>query len=92
MPSPRLSPKIARLLALQTATTPFFLALVWAFVLYKTRPNASTRDFGGIDGINTAITWTAFTLIFAALGAINWLFSRQLFGEARGERRGVLSW
>ena len=92
MPSPRLSPKIARFLALQTATTPFFLALVWAFLLYKTRPNYSTRDFGGIDVINTAIAWTAFTVVLSALGAINWLFSRQLFGEARGVRRGVLSW
>ena len=92
MPSPRLSPKIARFLALQTASTPFFLALLWAFLLYETRPNASTRNFGGIDAINTAIAWTAFTIVFTALGAINWLFARQLFGESKGDRRGVLSW
>ncbi len=92
MPSPRLSPKIARFLGMQTATTPLLLFVVWAFCLYKTRPNFSTESTGGIDLINTAITWTAFTLVFAALGAINWLFSRQLFGEAKGNRRGVETW
>lgn len=92
VPSPRLSPKIARLFALQTAGTPVFLFLLWAFCLWYTRPNFSTESTGGIDLINTAITWTAFTFVFTALGAINLLFSRQLFGESKGERRGIESW
>lgn len=92
MPSPRLSPKIARLFALQTAGTPVLLFLLWAACLYFTRPNFSTESTGGIDVINTAITWTAFTVVFAALGAINVIFSRQLFGESKGVRRGVKSW
>ena len=92
MPSPRLSPKIARLFALQTAGTPLLLGLLWAICLWFTRPNFSTESTGGIDLINTAITWTAFTVVFAALAAINLLFSRQLFGESKGDRRGVETW
>ncbi len=92
MPSPRLSPKIARFLAMQTAGTPVILFLLWLFLLYETRPNFSTQSTGGIDLINTAITWTAFTIVFLALGAVNVIFSRQLFGESKGDRRGVKTW
>lgn len=77
---------------MQTATTPLFLLILWAICLWFTRPNHSTRSFGGIDLINTGIAWTAFTAIFGALASINWMFSRQLFSEAKGDRRGVKTW
>lgn len=91
MPSPRLSPKIARLLSLQFLATPLVLLLVLAFLLYHTRPN-HVGTTGGIDPINTFITWFAFVVVFAALIAIQLIFARQLRSEAKGERRGVESW
>ena len=77
---------------MQTATTPLFLFVLWAFCLYETRPNFSTQSTGGIDIINTAIAWVAFTVVFGALAAVNVLFARQLFGESKGDRRGVKTW
>ncbi len=91
MPSPRLSPNIARLLAVLMRLVPLGLLGALAFVLYHTRPNDSA-DVGGIDPINTFITWFAFIVVFAALIAIHLIFGRQLSSEARGERRGVNSW
>ncbi len=91
MPSPRLSPKIARLLALQMRLIPLLLLGALAFVLYHTRPNQSAET-GGIDPINTFITWMAFIVVFGALIAIHLIFGRQLSSEAKGERRGVKSW
>lgn len=91
MPSPRLSPKLARLLALQMFGVMLALILVWAFVLYNTRPNHPGTT-GGIDPINTTLTWIAFTVVFAALIGVHFLFARQLLGESRGVRRGVQSW
>lgn len=92
MPSPRLSPKIARMLALQMVGTVVVLALVWAFVLYNTRPNHPQMTTGGIDATNTTITWIAFTGVLFALAMIHVIFARQLFSEAKGIRRGVASW
>jgi hypothetical protein len=92
MPSPRLSPKSARLLALQMVATVALLVLVLAFVMYNTRPNHPIATTGGIDGINTTITWIAFTGILFALAMIHVIFARQLFSESRGTRRGIASW
>ncbi|MBV9879449.1 MAG: hypothetical protein JO180_03090 [Gemmatirosa sp.] len=92
MPSPRLSPKTARLMGLQMLATVGALVLVWAFVLYFTRPNHPLQTTGGIDTINVTITWIAFTVIFGALGAIHIIFARQLFSEAKGVRRDTRSW
>lgn len=91
MPSARLSPKFARLLGLQTLMTPVLLLAVLAFLLYNTRPNHMGTT-GGIDAINVTITWIAFIVVLGAISAINLIFSRQLRGEAKGERRGVKSW
>ncbi|MDF1504186.1 hypothetical protein [Roseisolibacter sp. H3M3-2] len=91
MPSPRLSPKIAGLLALQMMVVILGIVAVLAFVLYNTRPNHPGMT-GGIDTINTTITWIAFIGVCTALGYIHFNFSRQLRSESRGERRGVESW
>ena len=91
MPSPRLSPKIAKLLAIQMRLVPLGLLAVLAFVLYNTRPNRMGTD-GGLDPVNTFITWFAFIVVFGALIAIHLIFGRQLSSEAKGERRGVKSW
>jgi hypothetical protein len=91
MPSPRLSPKVARLLGLQLFAVVVALLAVLAFVLWNTRPNRAMAN-GGIDTIHVAITWIAFAAIFGALIYIHVNFARQLLGEARGERRGVETW
>ena len=91
MPSPRLSPKVAKLLALQFRAIPLLLLVLLAFLLWHTRPN-HMGDVGGIDPINTFITWMAFIVVFGALIAIQLIFGKQLASEARGERRGVKSW
>ena len=91
MPSPRLAPKVARLLALQMVVVILGILAVLAFVLYHTRPNAP-GETGGIDTINTTITWIAFIGVCTALAYIHFNFSRQLRSESNGERRGVESW
>ena len=91
MPSPRLAPKVARLLGLQLFAVVLVLLAVLAFVLYHTRPNHPGTT-GGIDPIHTAITWIAFIGIFTALIYIHVNFARQLLSEAKGTRRGVESW
>ena len=91
MPSPRLSPKIARILALQLRLIPLALVGVLAFLIWHTRPN-QMGSTGGIDPINTFITWMAFIVVIGALIAIHLIFGRQMGSEARGERRGVRSW
>ena len=92
MPSPRLSPKIARMLGLQMVATVVVLAALLAFLLYNTRPNHPIQTTGGIDGTNVTITWIAFIGVLFALSMIHVIFARQLFSEARGTRRGVASW
>ena len=91
MPSPRLSPKIAKILALQMRLIPLAILAVVAFLIYHTRPNAMGTT-GGIDPINTFITWMAFIVVGGALIAIHLIFGRQMASEAKGERRGVRSW
>ena len=92
MPSPRLPSKVARLLGLQLLLVPLGLVALLAFIVWGTRPNHPPVDTGGIDSINTAIVWIAFSVIFLALGYIHVNFARQLFGESKGTRRGVASW
>jgi hypothetical protein len=91
VPSPRLSPKIAKLLSLQMRLIPLALLALLGFLLYQTRPN-QVGSTGGIDPINTFITWMAFIVVIGALIAIHLIFGRQLSSEAKGERRGVKSW
>jgi hypothetical protein len=67
------------------------LAVVWAIVIFFTRPNAPPST-GGIDVVNVTITWIAFTVILLALALIHLIFARQLFSEAKGVRRGIESW
>jgi hypothetical protein len=91
MPSPRLPAKTARLLGGQMIGTIVVIVLLWAFVLYNTRPNHPGMS-GGIDRTNVTIAWIAFTVIFLALSLIHFIFARQLFDEAKGVRRGTQSW
>ena len=91
MPSPRLSPGVARLLGLQMVAVPILLVLAWAFVIFHTRPNHMGTT-GGLDPITAFIVWTATTVIFGFLIAIHLIFARQLFGESKGVRRGIASW
>jgi len=91
VPSPRFSPKVAKLLALQFRVIPVLMLGVLAFLLYHTRANESAET-GGIDPINTFITWFAFIVVFGALIAIQLIFGKQMASEAKGERRGVKSW
>ena len=93
MPSPRLSSKVARLLALQMFAVVVALLAVLAFVLWNTRPNGPAPTYtGGIDGIHVTITWMAFVAVLGALIYIHVNFARQLLGESKGERRGVETW
>lgn len=92
MPSPRLAPKVARLLGLQMLLVVAGLVAVLAVVLFNTRPNHPPASTGGIDTIHTTITWIAFIGIFTALGYVHLNFARQLFSESKGIRRGVASW
>jgi UDP-N-acetylmuramyl pentapeptide phosphotransferase/UDP-N-acetylglucosamine-1-phosphate transferase len=91
MPSPRLNPKIARLLGLQMFVVILGLVALVAFVFYNTRPN-SPGETGGIDAINTTITWIAFIGVGTALAYIHFNFARQLRAEAKGDRKGVKTW
>ena len=91
MPSPRLAPKYAKLLTLQFLGTSLVLVLLLGFLLYQTRPNHMGTT-GGLDPINTFITWMAFVVVIAVLIAIQLIFARQMRSEANGERRGVKSW
>jgi hypothetical protein len=91
MPSPRLPSKLARLLGAQMLVVIAGLAVLWAVVIFFTRPNEPPST-GGIDDVNVMITWVAFTVILLALALIHLLFARQLFSEARGVRRGIESW
>lgn len=91
MPSPRLAPKVARLLALQMLAVVAGLVAVLAFVLWNIRPN-HPGSTGGIDTIHAVITGIAFAGIFVALGYIHVNFARQLLSESKGVRRGVESW
>ena len=91
MPSPRLAPKFAKLLTLQFLATCLVLLGVLAFLLYRTRPNHMGTT-GGLDPINTFITWMAFIVVIGVLIAIQLIFARQMRSEANGERRGVKSW
>jgi len=94
MPSPRLSPKVARLLAMQMFGTVVVLLAILAFVLWNTRPNgpAASGYVGGIDAIHVTITWIAFAVILGAMIYIHVNFARQLLGESKGVRRGVETW
>ena len=91
MPSPRLSPGVARFLGLQMVVVPIALVLAWAFVIWQTQPNRMGTT-GGLDLITAFIVWTAATVIFGFLIAIHLIFARQLFGESKGVRRGIASW
>jgi hypothetical protein len=91
MPSPRLPAKVARFLGSQMILVIAGLVLLWAVILYFTRPNHPPMT-GGIDATNVTIAWIAFTVIFLALGLIHRIFAKQLFGEAKGVRRGIESW
>ena len=91
MPSPRLSPGVARLLGLQMVVVPIALVIAWAFVIWQTQPNRMGTT-GGLDPITAFIVWTAATVIFGFLIAIHLIFARQLFGESKGVRRGIASW
>ena len=93
MPSPRLTSKVARLLAMQMFGVVLAILAVLAFVLWHTRPNGPPPVYtGGIDGTHVAITWMAFVAILGALVYIHVNFARQLVGESKGTRRGVASW
>ena len=94
MPSPRLSPKVARLLAMQMFGVVIALIAVLAFVIWNTKPNgpAASGYTGGIDSIHVTITWIAFVGVLGALMYIHFNFARQLLGESRGERRGDETW
>ena len=91
MPSPRLVPKVARLLALQMLAVVAGLVAVYAVVLWGTQPQHPGQT-GGIDTIHSLITRIAFTGVFVALGYIHFNFARQLRSESNGERRGVETW
>ena len=88
MPSPRLSPSIARLAGLGAFGVAAAILALLAFALWGSRPNVP-GETGGIDAINTTITWIAFTTIALALILVHVVFARQLLAEARGVRRGI---
>jgi hypothetical protein len=88
MPSPRLSPSIARLAGLGAFAVAGAILLALALAIFGTRANQPGQT-GGIDDVNTMITWIAFTVIALALIAVHVVMARQLLAESRGERRGV---
>ena len=88
MPSPRLSPPIARLAGLGAFGGAAGIVALLALALFFTRPNRPGMT-GGIDDVNVMLSWVAFVVIALALAAIHVVFARQLLAEARGERRGI---
>ena len=91
MPSPRLSPKVARFAGLQALVGALGVIALYLLGLSITRSN-EMGDTGGIDDVNMMICWIAFTGIMIALVYVHVTIARQLFGESKGVQRGVKSW
>jgi hypothetical protein len=89
--SPRLSPRIARFLALQAVAVAAGLAALYLLGIWITRPNGMVET-AGLDPTNAMICWIAFTGIAVALIYVHVNFARQLLSEAKGVQRGVKSW
>jgi hypothetical protein len=76
-------PKIAKLAGLGAFAACAGLSLLYALLIYVTRPTAR----GGIDQANALVTWIALGGVFAALIGAHALIGRRLLEVARGTRR-----
>ena len=54
MPSPRLSAKLARLLGGQMLVVIAGLVVLWAFILYNTRPNSPPSTGGSSEAVDVS--------------------------------------
>jgi hypothetical protein len=77
-------PRIARLAGLGAFTACAGFALLYALLLYVTRPTPR----GGIDPTNAVVTWIALGGVFAALIGAHVLIGRRLLEVAKGVQRG----
>jgi hypothetical protein len=77
-------PKIARLAGLGAFAACAGFALLYALLLYVTRPTAR----GGIDPTNAIVTWIALGGVFAALIGAHVVIGRRLLDVAKGVQRG----
>ncbi len=75
-------PKIARLAGLGAYGACAGLAVLYALLIYVTRPTPR----GGIDPTNAIVTWIALGGVFAALIGAHALIGRRLLDVARGAR------
>jgi hypothetical protein len=76
-------PKIARLAGLGAFGASAGLALLYALLIYLTRPTPR----GGIDLTNAMVTWIALGGVFAALIGAHVVVGRRLLEIARGARQ-----
>ena len=76
-------PKIARLAGLGAFAASAGLALLYALLIYLTRPTPR----GGIDPTNAMVTWIALGGVFAALIGAHVVVGRRLLDIARGARQ-----
>jgi hypothetical protein len=77
-------PKIARLAGLGAFAACAGLVLLYALLLYLTRPTLR----GGIDPTNAVVTWIALGGVFAALIGAHVVIGRRLLEVAKGVQRG----
>jgi hypothetical protein len=77
-------PKIARFAGLGAFAASAGLALLYALLLYLTRPTPR----GGIDPTNAVVTWIALGGVFAALIGAHVVIGRRLLDVAKGVERG----
>jgi hypothetical protein len=73
-------PRIARLAGVGAFAASAGLALLYALLLYLTRPTAR----GGIDSVNAVVTWISLGGVFVALIAAHIIIGRRLLDVARG--------
>jgi hypothetical protein len=78
-------PRIARLVGLGAFAASVGLLLVWALLLYVSRPTGR----GGIDRTNAIVAWISLSGTFVALIGAHVVIGRRLLRGARGGARGL---
>jgi hypothetical protein len=73
-------PRIARLAGLGAFAACGGFALLYALLVYATRPNPR----GGIDPINALVTWVALGGVFVVLIGAHVVIGRRLLALAKG--------
>ena len=78
-----MTPKIARLVGFGAFAASLGLLLLWALLLYVSRPTAH----GGIDRTQAIVAWIALSGMFAALIGAHVVIGRRLLDLGKGTAR-----